>query len=71
MAKKTETAQQRYEAKGKRPGKPISTRLNEEEQRGVDDKRGDTPAAAWLLALIRREIGINSPPREPRAKRKR
>ena len=62
MKRKSLTPQQVYEAKGKRPGTPVSTRLSDGELRALDDRRGEEPRAAWLLALIRRELRPNEPP---------
>lgn len=60
MTKRSKAAEERYEKAGNRPGVQFSIRLTEGEARLVDAKRGDDPRAAWVKALIRREIGSNS-----------
>ena len=53
---RSKKAEQTYEEAGKRPGKPISTRLSDEEMKVVDKLRGKTSRSAWLIDLIRREM---------------
>lgn len=59
MPKRSLDAERRYEAGGKRPGVQMSIRLSEGEVSALDAKRGDTPRAAWIKALIKRELGSN------------
>ena len=49
-------AEQTYEAAGKRPGTPISTRLSDGEIAALDAVKGKASRSAWLLDLIRREV---------------
>lgn len=53
---RSKKAEQSYEAAGKRPGKPISTRLSDEEMDAVDKRLKGESRSAWLLALVRREL---------------
>lgn len=53
---RSKKSEQAYEEAGKRPGKPISTRLSDEEMAAVDKHLKGTSRSAWLLALIRHEL---------------
>lgn len=57
--------QERYEQSGKRPGTPISTRLDDEELRAVDKARGagkrnEISRSAWLHKLIRSALKLSA-----------
>lgn len=69
MPKRSPNAEKRYEQSGKRPGTPISTRLDETTLAALDEARGETPRSAWLFDLIRRELRFNSPPAAKRKKK--
>jgi len=52
-------AEQAYEASGKRPGTSISVRLSVDELAALDAARGATARAAWIKALIKKQLGSN------------
>jgi len=59
MPKRSTKAEQTYEASGKRPGVQVTIRLSEGELSALDAKRGASARAAWIKALIKRELGSN------------
>ena len=55
--------QAKYEASGKRPNRPITTRLTSEEVDALDRARHagtkkEVSRSAWILQLIRRALGF-------------
>jgi hypothetical protein len=55
--------QQRYEARGTRPGTPVGTRLDDTELGALDRARGrgtknEISRSEWLKRLIRRGLGL-------------
>ena len=66
MAGKKLDPKRQYEARGKRPGTPVGTRLTDVELRLLDDrvKAGEAISrSAWVLNLVRKELRPNEPPR--------
>ncbi len=59
MPKRSPDAERRYEAAKKRPGVQVSMRLTEGEVSAINAKRGATARAAWIKALIKRELKSN------------
>jgi hypothetical protein len=58
---RSKKAEADYEKSGKRPGTPVSTRLNDATLKRLDAERGDQSRSAWLGDLIARELRMNAP----------
>ncbi len=56
---RSKNAERKYDRE-KRQGTPVSTRLTDEETKLYDEKRGEMSRAAYLLALIRKDLRRNA-----------
>lgn len=63
VEKKHEDRRVRYEKSGKRPGTAVTTRLSDAELKLAHRRMkrdGLGSMSAWLLTLVRRELGVNA-----------
>ena len=65
MPKRSVTAEQTYESSGKRPGTPVSTRLEEGALKLLDRRRGKRSRSAFVQDIIHKAIGWNEAPKRP------
>lgn len=68
MSKRSVKAEATYEASGKRPGKPVSTRISDAQMERLDLVRGDESRAAFVQRTLLAAIGWNA---KPAARRRR
>lgn len=61
------TRQQAYEESGKRPGKPVGTRLTETQLERLDFVRGDESRSSFVNRVTLAAIGWNAPRRRGRS----